>query len=303
MTRCSSGGSDSITRRSVIHGAEDPFRFWERRCPTYQRCAEDLLEAADRLTLPRPYAEMMQLPEAHLLREIIFGTDRGGRQRAALARRLEASQAATHLDLCRTLTDTAAPDSPLRTLHAFSRLADAGMDVVHRLASALHDENTLSITQATKITEIEEACAELSDAADAWRNTPQTSIRHVETAYLFANTARSADPATCLKAVVQSWGYAALAAVVALAILGHYHMAYFLWQASVEGTTATVRRADHTLLSVDLPPGATRVDLVFSSRAFVAGKWITAASLLLTMLWFAVSLRRAPVRVSTIAGG
>ena len=197
------GGSENITRRSALRGAEDPYRFWEIRCPTYQRCAEDLLDTADRLTLPRPYAEMLRLPEAHLLRGIIFGTDRGGRQRAAVARRLEASQAATHLDLCRTLADTAAPDSPLHMLHAFSRLADAGMDVVHRLASALHAENTLSITEATKITEIEEACAELADAADAWRHTPQTSLRHIETAYLFANSARSADPATCLKAVVQ----------------------------------------------------------------------------------------------------
>jgi len=197
------GGSESITRRSALRGVEDPYRFWEIRCPAYQRCAEGLFDVVDRLTLPRPYAEMVQLPEAHLLRGIIFGTDRGGRQRESVARRLEASQALTHLELCQTITDTAASDSPLRMLHAFSKLADAGMDVVHRLASALHAENSLSITAAARRPEIEEACAELADAAQAWRNTPRTSVRHSETADVFATAARSADPATCLKAVVQ----------------------------------------------------------------------------------------------------
>ncbi len=197
------GGADGITRRSALRGKQDPYRFWEIRCPTYQQCAEDGLEDTDHLTLPRPYAEMEQLPEAHLLRGIIFGDDRGGRQRRAVVRQLESSQAATHLELCRTLTESAAPSSPLSVLHNFSRLADAGMDVVHCVASALHEANTLSISDATKVAGVVEACDELAEAARVWRTTPHVSIRHIETAHLFASVARSPDPVACLKAVVQ----------------------------------------------------------------------------------------------------
>jgi hypothetical protein len=41
-----------------------------------------------------------------------------------------------------------------------------------------------------------------------------------------------------------------------------------------------VRRADHSLLSVDLPPGAKTVRLWFDSLAYARGKILSAVALL-----------------------
>ncbi len=56
------------------------------------------------------------------------------------------------------------------------------------------------------------------------------------------------------------------------------------WQATVDGQPGTVRRADHTLISVDLPAGAREVNLVFDSPSYAKGKVISLASLLLAAL-------------------
>ncbi|MFN8583015.1 MAG: YfhO family protein [Gemmatimonadaceae bacterium] len=53
------------------------------------------------------------------------------------------------------------------------------------------------------------------------------------------------------------------------------------WHAEVDGKPATVRRADHTLLSVDIPQGAHEVRLWFDARSYFWGKVISAIALLL----------------------
>ncbi|MEP7384604.1 MAG: hypothetical protein ABI910_23225, partial [Gemmatimonadota bacterium] len=55
------------------------------------------------------------------------------------------------------------------------------------------------------------------------------------------------------------------------------------WRATVDGKPATVRRADHTLLSVDVPSGGRRVELVFDSRDYAKGKVVSLVSLLLAL--------------------
>lgn len=55
------------------------------------------------------------------------------------------------------------------------------------------------------------------------------------------------------------------------------------WHAEVDGKPATVRRADHALLSVDLPPGARDVRLTFASAAYARGKWISLVALLIAL--------------------
>ena len=47
------------------------------------------------------------------------------------------------------------------------------------------------------------------------------------------------------------------------------------WHATVDGKPAPVYRADHTLLSVVLPPGAREVTLHFASAAYARGKLVT----------------------------
>ena len=52
------------------------------------------------------------------------------------------------------------------------------------------------------------------------------------------------------------------------------------WHAVVDGKKATVRRADHTLLSVDIPPGAREVRLWFAAADYARAKVVSAISLI-----------------------
>jgi len=58
------------------------------------------------------------------------------------------------------------------------------------------------------------------------------------------------------------------------------------WHATVDGKLVPVHRADYTMLSVVLPPGAREVQLWFSSAAYVRGKIVTALALLITLALF-----------------
>jgi len=52
------------------------------------------------------------------------------------------------------------------------------------------------------------------------------------------------------------------------------------WHAEVDGRPGVVRRANHSLLSVDLPPGAKSVRLWFDSSAYARGKVMSLVSLI-----------------------
>ena len=52
------------------------------------------------------------------------------------------------------------------------------------------------------------------------------------------------------------------------------------WHAEVDGRPGTVRRANHSLLSVDLPAGAKGVRLWFDSPAYARGKVLSLISLI-----------------------
>jgi uncharacterized membrane protein YfhO len=72
------------------------------------------------------------------------------------------------------------------------------------------------------------------------------------------------------------------------------------WHATVDGRPALVHRADHSLLSVDVPAGAKRVELRFNSRSYVRGKWLSAvsaaAALIMVGLGIVRDRRRRPTR-------
>ena len=56
------------------------------------------------------------------------------------------------------------------------------------------------------------------------------------------------------------------------------------WKASVDGKDAKVDRADYVLIGVELPAGATNVDLAFVNAPYEKGKMLTLASLALATL-------------------
>ena len=58
------------------------------------------------------------------------------------------------------------------------------------------------------------------------------------------------------------------------------------WKATVDGRAATVGRTDYTLVGVELPEGARRVELRFDSPTYHRGKAITLVALVLALgLW------------------
>ena len=66
------------------------------------------------------------------------------------------------------------------------------------------------------------------------------------------------------------------------------------WHAVVDGKEALVRRADHTLLSVDIPAGAKEVRLWFAAPDYFWGKVASAISLIFVAGMIAVGLFTDP---------
>lgn len=87
-------------------------------------------------------------------------------------------------------------------------------------------------------------------------------------------------------ATVTMWQPGAMEIQVTGAESGPSHLVvsenwYKDWSAQVDGKPGVVRRADHSLLSVDLPPGAKSVTLTFSSPEYATGKMVSLVSLLM----------------------
>ncbi len=92
-------------------------------------------------------------------------------------------------------------------------------------------------------------------------------------------------PVSQVNATVRTWapGSMTIALTGEDATAGHLLVSenwYPDWHATVDGKPATVRRADHTLLSVDLPRGAREVRLNFDSPEYARGKLVSLFALL-----------------------
>ena len=64
------------------------------------------------------------------------------------------------------------------------------------------------------------------------------------------------------------------------------------WHATVDGKEARVHRANHAMISVELPPNAAEVSLRFASSAQATGKLVSILALLATLAAIAVPLWR-----------
>ena len=136
---------------------------------------------------------------------------------------------------------------------------------------------------------------------------PRLPIRDVALFHDTASVSNVVDnppfPISQARATVETWspGHMIITLVGADTTAAHLLVAenwYQDWRATVDGTPATVRRADHTLLSVDLPAGARRVELTFDSDDYALGKKISAASMILAVLWLVLAVRGARANVS-----
>lgn len=61
------------------------------------------------------------------------------------------------------------------------------------------------------------------------------------------------------------------------------------WSAVVDGKTANIGRADMTLIGVELPAGARKIELRYASAPYEKGKRVTQVALLLAALWWAAA--------------
>ena len=112
---------------------------------------------------------------------------------------------------------------------------------------------------------------------------------------IFDDTATVASPAAAqpfavptASAQVTSWKPGAMEIAVTGSEAAPSHLVvsenwYKDWTAMVDGKPGVVRRADHSLLSVDLPPGAKQVTLTFDSPEYATGKMVSLVSLLLAL--------------------
>lgn len=65
------------------------------------------------------------------------------------------------------------------------------------------------------------------------------------------------------------------------------------WRATVDGNAATVHRANHAAIGVELPPGARSVTLAFHSPAYHRGRLVTLIAALITLALLVLPRRRS----------
>jgi hypothetical protein len=106
-----------------------------------------------------------------------------------------------------------------------------------------------------------------------------------DTATASSPTAQAPFPPSGATARVTDWRPGSMTVVLTGAEAAPSHLLvaenwYPDWRAEVDGRPAVVRRVDHTLLGVDLPPGAREVRLRFASAAYATGKAVSLVALL-----------------------
>ena len=195
-----SGSSGTgLSTRSVKLGRGHEAKWWLSNWKNFTVRGKN----ADINTLPRRRDEFKGLPENHLLLPVVFGPDKGGQRRREVALTLAHSSAQDHLGLCRELGNGFAGDPVTRYLPLFSRLADAGMDLMEIVADALRKDSRVSLGDVASGSDARAACRELAAAARAWQAGCNASFRHVEAANVFAAAIPSPEAMGCLRGLLQ----------------------------------------------------------------------------------------------------
>lgn len=116
-----------------------------------------------------------------------------------------------------------------------------------------------------------------------------------DTSSVKAGEIKQPFPVSNVKATVTSWTAGRMSIALAGADAAESHLLisenwYPDWHATVDGKPGVVRRADHTLLSVDVPAGAKQVELVFDSPAYAKGKMVSIVALLVAIAMCAIPM-------------
>jgi hypothetical protein len=196
------GDDDSLSARSANLGRGDEPRWWLQKWWNFDHGGRRIDE-----TLPRWRNDFEMLPEAEILRPIVFGTDRLGKRRFEVAREVAKCPGAEHIDICAHLACVFGSDRTIKMLPRFSRLADAGMEVMDIVADALVKNSYADLAEVAALPAAGAVCRGLMSAARDWREHAAIELRHIETAHRFANAIQSSQPVDCIGALLRHHEY------------------------------------------------------------------------------------------------
>lgn len=190
---------DGVKRvRSAKSGGAREHAWWLRHWIAFDQGSRTAVSN----TLPCIRTNHSILPEARLLKPIIFGADDAGRRRLRIARVLASIKAKEHLDFCIGLARRIPEDPTIALLPRFSRLADAGMEAMDLIVQAIGEQGSTSLAQVVRLPQARGVCAELHDAAMAWPR-GQMHVRHSESADQFADLFKNPTPTHCIAALLE----------------------------------------------------------------------------------------------------
>jgi hypothetical protein len=190
---------DSVSGRSAKLGRGEEHHWWLRQWTTFAQGGKN----ADLATLPRRNDDFAKLPEAELLKAMMFGDDRNGKRRLNVATEVGKASSRDHIEVCEHLSRAFAHDSTVALLPRFSQLADAGMAAIEFIANALQHESHIDLTGIAALPAAIPICDQLLAAAQDWRKHAQIPLRHIEAGHRFAGALTSAQPIECLRALLQ----------------------------------------------------------------------------------------------------
>jgi len=204
--------TDDVNRSAKLarnkEGRDSESKWWLQHWPTFDRAGK----AAELNTLPRRRDDFSVLPEAALLKPIIFGNDKAGAKRLKVVQTIAKSGATDHGSLCQylSLSRQFSQDSTIARLATFSRLADAGLDAMNYINAALMSEPKLALADVARGSAAKGVCKALRVAAQDWlamqagSTAHATTLRHADAADRFAKTmVASAVPLDCFRQLLR----------------------------------------------------------------------------------------------------
>ncbi len=192
------GEEDNLSTRSAKLGRGEEHRWWGRQWTTFDEGGK----SADENTLPRRKSDFAILPEAKLMKPLVFGGDGNGLRRQEVAREVAGSAATDHIGVCKHLGRAFGSDRTITLLPQFSRLADAGMAAMDLVANSLQNKIRVQLADVAVLPDAAPICEELMAAAQEWRKDTQMQLRHIETAHRFALAIPNGRPVECLSALL-----------------------------------------------------------------------------------------------------
>ena len=205
--------ADDVSRSAKLarkkEGRDSENKWWLEHWKTFDQAAQTG-KTAELNTLPRQRGDFSELPEAALLKPIIFGNDPAGKRRLTIVQSIAKFSATDHVSLFQYLSQQFNNDPTIARLSTFSCLADAGLAGMNYINDGLKREPRVALAAIARGSAAKEVCKALQAAAQAWLavqagpSAQATTLRHTDAADRFAQTmAVSAVPLDCFRQLLR----------------------------------------------------------------------------------------------------